>query len=187
MNYQQYQQLFDEILSNPTPPYPYNDEMYFSFTKLNQSRMRRWDKQFRLEQQLVDKLKNISTTRQWVIITEPWCGDAAHIVPFLIQMAAQNNLITYDIQLRDSEPFLIDSYLTDGTKSIPKLIVRDQSGTDIFTWGPRPKPAADLAASLKASGAEFETIKLALQNWYNNDRGASLSKEIADLISDIAP
>jgi len=182
MQYQQYQQLFNDILNSENPPQPYNDEMYFNFTKLNQSRMRRWDKQLRLEQQLTDQLKHINTAQHWIIITEPWCGDAAHIVPFLVQMASYNKLITYDIQLRDSEPFLITSYLTDGTKSIPKLIVRDHAGQDIFTWGPRPEPARDMAASLKASGAEFETIKMALQNWYNNDKGASLSKEIAELI-----
>lgn len=182
MNYQQYQQLFDDILSSESLPYPYNDEMYLSYTKLNRSRMRRWDKQLVLGGRLVTKLKQIKLPQQWLIITEPWCGDAAHILPFVIQMVAQNDLLTYDIILRDSEPFLIESYLTNGTKSIPKLIIRDKAGEDLFTWGPRPTGAQELLTSLKAAGASFEVIKIALQNWYNQNKGVSLNNEIADLL-----
>jgi len=178
MDYTTYRQLFDEILNQPNPPAPYDDAMYFNYTKLNRSRMNRWDKQLVLDDLLVSGLKQIAAPQQWIIITEPWCGDAAHIVPFLIQMAEQNQLITYDLQLRDSEPFLIEHYLTHGTRSIPKLIVRDTNGNDIFGWGPRPHGAQELMDRMRADNADFETIKIALQNWYNQDKGVSLCKEL---------
>src|SRR5690606_37230624 len=103
----------------------------------------------------------------WFVITEPWCGDAAHSVPF-IQLAAQlNPLITVEYELRDSEPFRINDYLTGGSKSIPKLIIRDDQGNDLATWGPRPVECQKLFDQLKIDQADFETQKTSLQHWYN--------------------
>jgi len=178
MNYSNYSQLFDAILGTAVPAPPYDDAMYLDYTKLNRSRMKRWDKQLKLDENLVSRIRQISSPQHWIIITEPWCGDAAHIIPFLVRLAEQNNLISYDIQLRDSEPFLIDSYLTNGTKSIPKFIVRDESGNDLLVWGPRPKGAQELMDRMKADNADFETTKIALQQWYNEDKGVSLCKEL---------
>ncbi len=171
--------MFDEILDKPNPPSPYNDEMYLNYTKLNRSRMKRWDKQLVLGENILLCLKQVAQPQHWIVITEPWCGDAAHIVPFLIKMAEQNEYISYDIQLRDSEPFLIEKYLTDGSRSIPKLIVRDINGNDLFVWGPRPKDAQEIMNKMKALNADFETTKIALQNWYNEDKGQSICSELS--------
>ncbi|MNQ38049.1 hypothetical protein D3C85_516120 [compost metagenome] len=178
MNYISYKQLFDEILNIPKPAAPYKDTIYLDYAKLNRSRMKRWNKQLSLDADLVSHLKKIKSPQHWIIITEPWCGDAAHIVPFLIRMTEQNEYLTYDIQLRDTEPFLIESYLTNNSKSIPKLIVRDEKGNDLFIWGPRPKQAQELIDKMKAVNADFETSKIALQNWYNEDKGISLNSEL---------
>lgn len=183
MNYQEYEQLFDEILNDSQPAYPYDNESYRNYTKLNKSRMHRWDKHLMLSENLCKILRNIKTPLHWIILTEPWCGDAAHSVPFLIQMIAQNNLFTYELQLRDSPPFMIESYLTNGAKSIPKLILRNENGDDLLNWGPRPKGAQELLNRLKASDTDFEEIKISLQQWYNNDKGVTLCQEMAELAS----
>lgn len=176
MNYQEYKDLYEEIFKDPQPPYTESD--YMTYTKVNVARMKRWDKTMQLDEELVGKLKSLGEKQHWIIIVEPWCGDAAHILPFLVRLAEQTERITYDLQLRDSEPFLINSYLTNGGKSIPKLIVRDENGKDIFTWGPRPKGAQELMEELKSEDADFETIKLKLQGWYNSDKGESVFKEL---------
>ncbi len=175
MNYTEYKQLFEEILANPTY---YSKESYMEYTRLNRSRMKRWDKLLVLDEKLSTILKAITSPQKWIIITEPWCGDAAHVIPFLVRMTELNELISYDIQLRDSEPFLIDNYLTNGSKSIPKLIIKDESDTDLFVWGPRPKGAAEVLSNLKAENADAETTKVAIQNWYNADKGISLTEEL---------
>lgn len=180
MNYSNYSQLFDAILGKAVPASPYDDAMYLDYTKLNRSRMKRWDNQLKLDENLVSRIRQISSPQHWIIITEPWCGDAAHIIPFLVRLAEQNPLISYDIQLQNSHLFLIDSYLTNGTKSIPKFIVRDESGNDLLVWGPRPKGAQELMDRMKADNADFETTKIALQHWYNEDKGVSLCKELIE-------
>ncbi len=183
MTYGDYQQLFDYILSKRHAEHPYDDEHYMNYTRLNQARMKRWDKQLELSEALVGTIKSIRNKQHWIIITEPWCGDAAHILPFLMRLVQHNPLITYELQLRDSPPFLITAYLTDGSKSIPKLIVRDQTGNDIFSWGPRPKGAQALFYGLRAQKADFETSKVALQQWYNTDKGKSLCNELSALFT----
>lgn len=87
MNYTDYKQLFTKVLENENPDYPYDNAKYLSYTKLNWSRTKRWDKQLRLDDTVMTALENITESQHWIIITEPWCGDAAHIIPFLIQMS----------------------------------------------------------------------------------------------------
>lgn len=178
MTYADYNHLFQQILDSNHPGAPYDSADYMHYTRLNQTRMRRWDKHLILNNQLVEAIQKLDQKQHWIIITEPWCGDAAHILPFLMQLAVYNRLISYEIQLRDGAPFLIESYLTNGTKSIPKLVVRDVSGADIFIWGPRPKPAQQLRDKLKAAGATYDVINNALQQWYNQDKGVSLCEEL---------
>ncbi|MBE7177036.1 MAG: thioredoxin family protein [Mucilaginibacter polytrichastri] len=179
MNYTEYKKLFEEISAAAEPQPPYNDARYLHYTKLNQARMNRWDKQLLIDEQCIATFRNLTAPQHWIIITEPWCGDAAHVVPVLMKLAAASGQITYDIQLRDSEPFLISSYLTHSTKSIPKLIVRDNEGQDLFVWGPRPEAAQKLRDELIAQQADMDTLINALQNWYNQDKGTAICAELA--------
>ncbi|NIG54918.1 thioredoxin family protein [Chitinophaga sp. Cy-1792] len=183
MDFNAYEAVFQEILHNPSPSAPYNNPDYLNYTKLNWSRQSRWLKTGKLNDDLATAIKNIAAPQQWIIITEPWCGDASHSVPFIQMLAALNPLITTDYQLRDSPPHLIQQYLTNGTsKSIPKLIMRDAAGKDIAVWGPRPAECQVLYDELHASKADFETLKIALQQWYNEDKGVSLQRELLLLI-----
>ncbi|PTQ97851.1 thioredoxin-like protein [Mucilaginibacter yixingensis] len=183
MNYQEYQQLFVDIQHNENPQYPYDDPQYRHYTKMNQARMSRWDKQLKPNEALATIISKINNVQHWIIITEPWCGDAAHTLPLMIGLAEINEKITYDIQLRDSEPFLINNYLTGTSKSIPKLIVRNERGDDLFNWGPRPQPAQALFNQLKAEGVDHDVITSALQQWYNQDKGASFNEEMMALFT----
>lgn len=182
MNFQSYLQYFESILDNPTPPPPYNNPDYFNYLKLNWSRMNRWLKHGVLSEEIKGAVSNIKAPQSWIIITEPWCGDAAHIVPFLHMIAQKNPLISVDYELRDAAPFRINSYLTKGGKSIPKLIIRNASGEDLATWGPRPEACQVIYDKLKAEDADFETIKIELQKWYNKDEGKELFKELAAIL-----
>lgn len=182
MTYTEYTAIFNEILTAETPNAPYDNPDYLNYTKLNESRQRRWDKRGELSEETIEAIKSIDKPQFWIIITEPWCGDASHNVPFLVKMAELNPLITYDIQLRDAEPFLIDNYLTNGGKAIPKMVARNNQGEDLYVWGPRPEQAQKLFLELKASNADFEQQKIALQEWYNENKGVDIQKELKSLL-----
>lgn len=183
MNFEEYVNYFEAILKDPAKYPVYADPEYLNYTKLNWSRMSRWLKKFEPEANLKAFFDNISQKQTWIVITEPWCGDAAHSVPQLYKLVKSNPNINFEIQLRDEAPFLIDQYLTDGGKSIPKVIIRDEQGKDLVVWGPRPAKLQELFLKMKEEGMEFDAIKEFTQKWYNEDKGLELQLELKNILS----
>ncbi|SDD79315.1 thioredoxin family protein [Niabella drilacis] len=181
MTFEEYSNEFSKILTAAEPAPPYNNADYFQYTRMNWSRMSRWLKQNPLTDETKALLSSIGRKQQWVVITEPWCGDAAHIVPVLYLMSRENAHIGFSIQLRDSGSE-IEQYLTSGSRSIPMLIVRDENGKDLFHWGPRPAAAKEVYETLKEKKADFETTKIALQHAYNNDKSIGIQQEVGALL-----
>lgn len=183
MKFEEYLVLFESILKDPNKYPLYLDDEYFNYTKLNWSRMSRWLKKFNPSEETVAFFNAITEKQTWIVITEPWCGDAAHSVSQISKLVEGNPNITLDIQLRDEEPFLINQYLTNGGKSIPVLVIRNEKGEDIAVWGPRPSKAQELFLQMKADGSAFEAIKEAIQKWYNEDKGEEIQIELKELLS----
>lgn len=182
MEWEEYQLEFDQILSGEITDSPYDNLAFIEYVKLNNSRSKRWIKKGELTDQIKSKLDSIQAKQKWVLITEPWCGDAAHLAPFIKKMAEYSPNIELEIQNRDGERSEIDNYLTNGGKSIPKLIVRDENGKDLYNWGPRPMEPQAIVMNQKTSNQTMEEKKSELQLWYNKDKGTSIQKELADLI-----
>src|SRR5690606_33959788 len=157
---------------------PYGDAGYLEYTKLNWSRMNRWLKRFEPNDTMKNLIGSITEPQHWIVITEPWCGDAAHSVAQLYQIVKNNPNIDFEIQLRDAAPHLLEDYLTNGTKSIPKLIIRNDVGHDKVIWGPRPAKLQELFLQMKAEDKSFDEIKEVIQKWYNEDKGEEVQKEL---------
>ena len=185
MTFSEYQKLFDTILAGETIEKPYDDSHFVEYVKLNLSRQNRWVKKGEIAEEIKLTVQSITEKQTWIVITEPWCGDAAHNVPFLAKLAELNPNITLKFQLRDNENSEIESYLTNGGKSIPKLIARNEAGADIFTWGPRPAESQVIFDQLKAENASFELQKIALQEWYNKNAGCAIQEEILAILKSI--
>jgi hypothetical protein len=181
MNFKKYEGLFENILTAETPVAPYDQADYIQYVELNHKRQDRWIKKGDILPETQAIIGAISTPQKWVLITEPWCGDAAHLSPFIAKMAELNPNIELTVQLRDSDSE-IDQYLTDGGKSIPKLIVRNENNEDLFVWGPRPAAAQKIHLENLTSDKTMEEKKVELQKWYNKDKGASMQAEIASLL-----
>ncbi|MEJ6491699.1 MAG: thioredoxin family protein [Flavobacteriales bacterium] len=181
MTYDKYNSLFDEILSSDQPLAPYDQANYFNYAELNKKRQERWDKKGTISDALKTAISEIDSPQKWVLITEPWCGDAAHSVPFIAKIAETNSNIELEIQLRDSDSE-IDNYLTNGGKSIPILVVRNESTEDLFVWGPRPTEAQNIHLANLDTDKSMEDKKVELQKWYNQDKGQELQNEILALL-----
>lgn len=182
MNFNLYTQLFQEVLEGvASVDYPANRLEYIA---LNQSRQNRWLKKMQIVGELKERMQQIKEPQTWVVITEPWCGDAAHSVPFIYAASEIQPLVALEIQLRDQDSE-IDHYLTNGNAGIPKLIVRNAAGEDLFTWGPRPASAQSLFEKVREEKGADEA-KIALQHWYNADKGESLQRELLELLKSVA-
>src|SRR5699024_8979868 len=121
-----------------------------AYTKLNLQRMTRLLKTITINSELSAKLKTIQEPVIWLVLTEGWCGDAAQNVPVLHKMAQQNSNIQLRLILRDENLEIMDQFLTDGGRSIPKLIaLHPETLTVHYTWGPRPQPAQKMMIAFK--------------------------------------
>ena len=67
-----------------------------------------------------------------MVISEGWCGDAAQILPVINKMALVSNKIEFRIVLRDENPALMDAFLTNGGKAIPKVIMIDNESGEVI-------------------------------------------------------
>ncbi len=180
---------YHEQIINQTPEErkaPYDDPAFIDYTMMNWQRTSRWLKTGKILPEMETVLKNINKKQTWLLITEPWCGDAAHIVPFIKLFAEENPNINLEVELRDAEPFSINNYLTNvKSKSVPILVIRDENGKDLAVWGPRPKACQIIYDELHAQNADFETLKAGLQKWYNADKGVSLQKELIEILEKV--
>lgn len=184
MSWEEYLDLFDIILDGKITHAPYDNPTFVDYVSLNKARTKRWLKRGEVLDDARQIIDQIDQDLQWYLITEPWCGDAAHNNPFIYKLCSLNDKNHLNIILRDTETDWIDNYLTNGGRSIPKLIVRDKNGNDLFTWGPRPKACQELVEELKDNGTNGATSKKLIQEWYNKDNGRSVQRELIELIKD---
>ena len=155
------------------------------YTQLSLRRMKRWSKTGELIPEMIEKLSQIKEKQKWVVITEAWCGDAAHAYMFIQKMADSNPNITLEWVLRDENLELMDQYLTNNGRAIPKLIAFDQQGNELFNWGPRPKHIQEKYWEMRNAKTDYKEIMLEVQRLYNEDKGVSMQKEILDLMDEL--
>ena len=156
------------------------DSKRYEDRKLNLHRMKRIDKHCIVSKELKSLIQSIKEPQKWMIITETWCGDSAQNIPYIAKIAELNSNITLKIILRDINPEIMDLYLTNGTRSIPILVVFNSTGQEIFQWGPRPEEAKTLLDKLKQEGVEKSVRQEKLHLWYGRNRGKNLENEITN-------
>ena len=164
-------------------------EAAIKFTKLNDSRMKRWDKTLKITDDDQAKIKSFNQPITWLVISESWCGDSAHILPVLNKIAEMNGHIDLKIVFRDKNPHLMDMFLTYGNNAIPKLIIIDKLSEDVLTtYGPRPSIATEYVNRFKAMhGKLTPEFKQDLQHWYNNNKGQNIIDDIVEVLCDLEP
>lgn len=182
--YNDYLTLIDEKIAHKASTGHEQNQMLTDFTKLNRARMKRLDKTQQILPELEIITKEITEKQVWLVLTESWCGDAAQNVPVLEKLAEMNPLIDLRLVLRDDNDELMQKYLTNGGKSIPKLIaVSADLEKELFTWGPRPAAAqVEVKRLLDENDGFNEKVKEGIQIWYNHDKGISMQHELMELL-----
>lgn len=185
LTYEQYVQLATDLYaqgrSTSDDPH-YNTPEILHYTKLNLQRMRRLDKTTVISDELAAAIRSLTDRYVWLVLTESWCGDAAQCVPVLHQIAALSPGIRFRLLLRDQRPDVMNAYLTNGGKSIPKLIcLRAADLGEVGTWGARPAALQRWMVQWRAEAVPFAELLERVQRWYNDDRGQSLQTELLAL------
>lgn len=182
--YAEYIKLIDDLLAEGKTTGEKQSEAMFNYGKINRQRMKRLGVTVELNESLKEKARNIEQKWIWLIITEGWCGDAAQNIPIIEKIAHENSNIETRYVLRDENLELMDKYLTNNARSIPKLICLDaETLEEIGTWGPRPQEAMDYFLEMRETGMEKTQMMENLQRWYIKDKEQSIQKEFEELLS----
>ena len=186
-SYQKYRSIITQLLSDGKSSGNMQSDDLWNYSRLNESRMNRLDKKLEVPEDLALRLLSLKHKYVWLVISEGWCGDAAQLVPVFNKLATISTNIELKIAFRDENEPLMQAFLTNGSRSIPKLIILDADTHEVrASWGPRPKGASDFIASYKSQyGLIDETARTELHMWYTNDKGISTQTELISLMEDL--
>ncbi len=190
MTFAEYLDFTRQLVAEKRTSGPNQSELLVNFTKLNLRRMDRILKTLAINHEgLIEAIESISAQKRWMVLSEPWCGDAAQNVPLIHMLAERNPNIDLKIILRDEHLDIMDEFLTNGGRGIPKLMALNDKNEVEFTWGPRPAQAQQMVEEYKAlAEPKPEYLKFAekVQKWYAVDKGKMFQEEFAALISEVA-
>jgi hypothetical protein len=186
-SYTTYRNLVSVLLSQGKATGNNQSEVLTHYSEINEVRMNRLDKTIIITDEVKAKLSGLQSSYIWLVISEGWCGDAAQILPIINKMAELSQKIDLRIVFRDENEQLMNQFLTNGGKAIPKLIIIEEETIEILDhWGPRPEGASKLISCYKATyGIVDEIAKTELQKWYLHDKGVSTQKEIIEKTKEI--
>lgn len=183
-SYKAYKNLVKQMVEEESTTGNNKTEALANYTKLNDRRMKRWDKTVKVLDSIQEQVKNKSLNQTWLVLTESWCGDAAHLMPVMNKISELNTGIDFKVVLRDENEVLMNQFLTNGGQAIPKLIMIDnETGEVKNTFGPRPSVATKLVKDYKEEyGKLTPEFKEDLQHWYNKDKGQTAINDLLYLL-----
>lgn len=184
MNYSAYRLLLDTLMADNKTTGNDQSEEHVAYAKINLQRMQRLEKTTVINDRLKAAINTLKQPLHLLALTEGWCGDAAQNLPvFRVMEQLAPDKIKLEVVLRDENLDIMDQYLTNGGRAIPKVIGRFLNTPEVlFAWGPRPVAAQQIMLEMKAKGAGIKEKGEAIHTWYAKDKTQSLQNEIADLL-----
>lgn len=188
-SYADYRQMLTELLEEGKTTGPNQSEFYIEIAHLNQARMNRLDRKPKLTEATSTFLADLDRELIFLVLTEGWCGDAAQILPVLKWMSDATGKIQFYTLLRDENPALMDQFLTDGSRGIPKVIILDANTKELLgSWGPRPAPAQKLVIDYKNAPEpkpEYPEFQKQVHTWYARDKTVTTQQELVMVLREV--
>ena len=164
LSYDAYRKMVRDLLAEGKSTGPNQSVDLLNYSTLNDARMNRLDKKTKLTDSSIKALKSTKATQ---------------IAPIINKMSLESDKVNLKVVLRDENEELMNQFLTNGTKSIPKLIVLDQNDEVISSWGPRPSIATKMVTNYKEKhGGLDANFKKELQVWYNKNKGENIQEDV---------
>ncbi len=186
-SYEEYRALINKLYESGKTTGTDHSEAMLDYTKMNIQRMNRLDKTIEINEEIRTDLATIPDQLNWLVLTEAWCGDAAQNIPILSKMANASSKIHLRFLLRDENLEVMDQYLTNGGRAIPKLIILDQYFNEIASWGPRPSEVQNMVLENKrTANLPYSEFAKVVQKWYAKDKGETLQREMMEILQRIS-
>ncbi len=189
MSYSNYLSLIDDLLLQGKTTGEEQSSAHVEKAPLNRQRIKRLDKTAIISEELKSIVDQLPIPISFIILTEGWCGDASQSIPYIHKMVGESKGKLNDFYLlRDENLELMNQFLTDGSKAIPKLIAfHSETGDFLFSWGPRPAEIQNWYMNLKKdTSLSKEDLSLQLHQYYTNDKGQKLQEDFVELFNNIS-
>ncbi len=183
MSYEEYISLLERLVEEGKTTGPNQSETMAHHTKMAAQRIHKWQKIFKLNEEDAQQLDSGKKVN-WLMIVEAWCGDVGqNLVP--LKKIADAAGIELRLILRDENLDLIDEFLTNGGRSIPKLIAFDSETFEpLWDWGPRPQELQEWYLDKKsADDFSYEKVSEEMHLWYAKNRHKELLNEFKARLS----
>ncbi len=183
--YPQFVQFTEQLVAENRTTGSNQSEAYLNYTRMCLQRMNRWNKTAKVSAKMAHLVESIPEPQIWLVITEAWCGDGAQSIPYLAKLEELNPQIQLRIIMRDEYPEIMDAYLTNGARSIPKLVAFTQDlKVELFTWGPKPEYLMNRHKAYKhdAQGLSYSAFLEEIHLWYAKNKNQDLEAELFPLI-----
>lgn len=157
---------------------------YATYVGLARKNVDLWNGLYRtlsLPERFIECARAIPGRWHLLVLSEDWCGDAVNTVPLIARLVEQVPSLDLRILARDENPDVMAEHLTNGTRSIPIVMVLDEQFVERGRWGPRP---TDLQAWVLSEGKSLpkdERYRTTRQ-WYARDRGETTLEEVVSLL-----
>ena len=100
-SYTDYRDVVKQLVADNSTTGHDHSEAMVNYTMLNDRRMNRWDKTVKVPRDIIESVSEFNEKATWLVLTESWCGDAAHVLPVMNKIAELNNNIDLKVVLRD--------------------------------------------------------------------------------------
>ena len=158
---------------------------YLEGVRANRDLWHQIHRRARIPQDILERARSLPGRWNLLVMTEDWCGDAVHSVPYVARLAEAVPQLSMRVIGREDNPDLMDGHLTNGTRSIPVVMILDETFREVAWWGPRPRPFREFfQRELKhlPCGDRFPGMRA----WYAKDRGRAVLGELLATIQDEA-
>jgi hypothetical protein len=162
---------------------PVEEREHLENAGINLQRVSRISRTYKPSEAMRDLMGRLERPQIWMLLSEVWCGDSAQCVPIIVRIAELSPRVSLRILLRDEHPDIMDAYLTNGKRCIPKLIAFAPEGNELGRWGPRSASAQAVVDQALAEGLPKPARMERLHLWYGRNRGVELEGELAALLS----
>lgn len=159
---------------------------YLDYTRINLQRTHRIYKTTEINADLSAAIANLKGKYKALILVEAWCGDVGQNLPVIAKALEGSPNFVFEAILRDENLDVIDQFLTNGGRAIPKLIVTDLATNEVrATWGPRPAAAQQMVHDWKVAIEKppYSEFIISLQLWYTHDKTQSLQAELLTMVN----
>jgi hypothetical protein len=184
-SYSEFVQFTEKLVEEKRTTGANQSEAYLDYTRMCLQRMNRWNKTAKVSTKMTHLIESIEEPQIWLVITEAWCGDGAQSIPYMAKLAELNPKIKLRIIMRDEYPEIMDAYLTNGARSIPKLVAfTEDLKVELFTWGPKPLYLMNRHKEYKhdSKGLAYPGFLEEIHLWYAKNKNQDLETELFPLI-----